>query len=158
MSLSLVTDRKKEDVEYLLSLIAKGWGGMTSAEQSAWSAMSLKGAYNYTDFNRVENAVAYLLPIFADAGYVITTTTKTDWVADDYVTLAEATRYLYNITQIRNAFTYLSTTPASPASLAALNYASANNIEQILLDAEVRIALLVAAFFYSGELYLGEVF
>jgi len=157
MTLSLITDRRQEDVEYLLSLIAKGWDGMTGAEQTAFNTQ-LKGAYNYTDFNRVESAVAYLLPIFADAGYVITTTTKTDWVADDYVTLAEATRYLYNITQIRNAFTYLSTTPASPASLAALNYSSANNIEQILLDAEMLIAKLVAAFFYSGELYLGEVF
>lgn len=157
MTLSLITDRRQADVGYLLSLIATGWSEMTTAEQTAFDTQ-LKGAYNYTDFNRVESAVAYLIPIFADAGYVISLTTKTNWAIDDYVTLAEATRYLYNITQIRNVFTYLITTPPSPASLAALSYVSANNIEQILLDAEMLIGKLVAAFFYSNELYLGETF
>lgn len=156
MSLSLVTDRKKEDVEYLLSLIAKGWGGMTSAEQSAWSAMSLKGAYNYTDFNRVENAVAYLLPILQSAGYDLDLTTKNTWAVNNDVRVADAARYLLNIAEIRRAFTYFNTTPQAPTSLVGLSYAQANDIEQILLDCEYLIFKLLRSWSYSGDLYSGE--
>ena len=156
MTLSLITDRRKEDVEYLLSLIAKGYGGMTGAEQTAWANTSLKGAYNYTDLNRVESAVAYLLPIFASAGYNITTTTKTNWAVNNDMTVAEATRYLYNIAQIRQAFTYFTTTPPAPTTLVGLNYERANHIEKILLDAENLIFKLLGSFFYSGDLYCGD--
>lgn len=157
MTLSLITDRRKEDVEYLASLITKGYGGMTSAEQNAWLNTSLKGAYNYTDFNRVESAVAYLLPIFASAGYDISTTTKTNWALNNEVTVAEAIRYLYNIAQIRNAFTYFPTTPPAPSTLYNLTYDGANNIEKILLDAENLIFKLLGSFSYSGDLYCGEI-
>ena len=40
--------------------------------------MMLRGAYNYTDFNRVESAVSYL-----SAALGLSLVTKTNWTAND---------------------------------------------------------------------------
>ena len=57
MSLShLITDRTTQDVERVKALQAKAWQDMTEEEKVEWLS-PLKGSYNYTDLNRVEEAV-----------------------------------------------------------------------------------------------------
>ena len=41
--------------------------------------------------------------------------------------------------------------------MAGLNYVKANNIEQILLDLDALIDKLIKSWYFSGELYTGEV-
>ena len=55
----MITDRSQSDVVIAKSLIKKGFQNMTGSEKDEFFA-GLKGAYNYTDINRVETAVEYL--------------------------------------------------------------------------------------------------
>lgn len=143
----MITDRTQADVDRVKELSAKGWAGMTAQEKVEWNA-GLKGAYNYTDLNRVETAVAELA-----ADLCLDLQTKTDWTAWDIPKESDMDRYLKNIKKIRSAGVGYSTTPAPPDSMQKLDYIKANNIEKVLVDVyETKDAL-----FRCGELYCGEV-
>lgn len=64
----MVTDRTSADVSRVEELAAKGWTGMTTAEQTEWAA-GMKGAYNYTDLNRVTAAMDYINNQLVGYGY-----------------------------------------------------------------------------------------
>lgn len=83
-----------------------------------------KGAYNYSDLNRVERAVAEISDR-ASLGL----TTKTNWTMWDVPTEAEMSRYLGNIVAIKNHFKIAT---ALPSSMNNFTYVHANNIELIL--------------------------
>lgn len=83
-----------------------------------------KGAYNYSDLNRVERAVSEISDL---AGLGLTT--KTDWAMWDIPTSADMERYLSNIGVIRDHF---SINTDFPATMNNLTYSDANNIERIL--------------------------
>lgn len=51
----------------------------------------------------------------------------------------------------------MASTPPTPDSANNLTWQEANNIEQILLDVDELLTRMAAAWFYSGELYAGEV-
>ncbi|MBP1737272.1 MAG: hypothetical protein H6Q60_1153 [Oscillospiraceae bacterium] len=142
MSLNLITDRTESDVNTMLSLISKytsgGWDSLTTAQQTAWLA-GLKGAYNYTDLNRVESAVATLAELLNSLGYSVSVDVKTDWALADIPTVDDLERYRSNIAKIRAALSVFSTTPAAPDSMNNLTYEQANDIEQILEDVETLI-------------------
>ena len=86
-----------------------------------------KGAYNYSDLNRVERAVA---EISDRAG--LNLITKTDWTMWDIPKVSDMSRYLGNIAAIRNHF---SINTNIPPSMNNLTYEGANNIELILSEA-----------------------
>lgn len=86
-----------------------------------------KGAYNYSDMNRVERMVAELSEKL-DLGLE----TKTNWSQWDLLTEEDATRYLGNIEVIRNTYTGSAELPAVPGSFNGLDHQKANNIEKIL--------------------------
>jgi hypothetical protein len=195
MTLSLITDRTLADVQRVKELAAIGWTDMTADEKDEWlngnsyvllldangqqildsngdpiyvlsDTPAIKGAYNYTDLNRVEGAVetlaqemqdnldalsAYLAahniaadPIF-DMGYssVPTLTTKTDWTDSDFFAGADGARYLGNIIALGNLIALVEV-PQLPDTMDALNYEKANNIEKYLLAIETQGAALLA--------------
>ena len=107
-----------------------------------------KGAYNYSDLNRVEMAVSEISEL---AG--LNLETKTDWSRWDVPTDRDMERYLENIQKIRNVCTIDEIAPDLPHRMAELNYETANNIEKILASA-YEIAMTMPR---SGELYCGEV-
>ena len=113
--------------------------------------------YNAADLNRVGNAVQYIARRIAKQGYAITVRPKTDWTEADIPTPAQMQRYLADISTIRAALAVMPTTPEVPASMAGLTYTDANDIEQILLDVDALITKLISAYYYSGEVYTGEV-
>lgn len=86
-----------------------------------------KGAYNYSDLNRVERAVTEIADL---AG--LSLVTKTDWAMWDIPTTDDMTRYLNNIRSIRALIPNASAIPAVPATMNNLTYTMANNIEKIL--------------------------
>lgn len=89
--------------------------------------LATKGAYNYSDLNRVERAVEEISDL-AGLGLV----TKTDWAMWDIPRASDMTRYLGNIRSIKNKYNI---NIALPDSMNHLTYETANNIEKILLAA-----------------------
>lgn len=143
----MITDRTQADVDRAKELSAKGWAGMTPVEKAEWSA-GLKGAYNYTDLNRVETAVAELA-----VELCLDLQTKTDWTMWDIPKESDMDRYLKNIRAIRSAVGGYSTTPALPDSMRKLDYIKANNIERVLAD----VYEVIGTLFRCNEVYCGEV-
>lgn len=107
-----------------------------------------KGAYNYSDLNRVELAVSELSDTYG-LGLI----TKTDWTATDVPSEQLMERYLSNIRVIRTVCPDQSNLPVLPEDMTRLTYEDANNIEKILVAAYAG----VAGSYRSGEIYSGEV-
>lgn len=185
MQLNLITDRTQADVTLVNQLRAKGWANMTEAERTAYLA-GLKGAYNATDLNRVEQAVHdindYINGIQAELDSLLDTegvapdqhwavpfspltlTTKTDWARSDIPTPSDLGRYLSNVDALTDQ---LPIDKSLPEDMERLGYESANEIERALLaeydaaaaysaDREAAIKNTAMAYAYSGELYGGE--
>ncbi|MEM5766876.1 MAG: hypothetical protein AAGU32_01065 [Bacillota bacterium] len=154
---TLIADRTQADVTRWGKLQEKEFSAMTAAEQAEWLS-GPKGAYNPAkDMNRVEGAVSYLAQLLAGYGYIVTVAPKTDWAVGDEPTLAQLERYRADVAAIRGAIGTFNTTPATPTAMDKLTWQQANAIEQILLDVEAMIHLLEKTWFYSGEIYAGEV-
>lgn len=89
--------------------------------------IATKGAYNYSDLNRVERAVA---EISDRAGLGLET--KINWTMWDIPTEADMNRYLGNIAVIRLHLTDGVSVPETPTTMNNFTYEQANNIELIL--------------------------
>lgn len=142
-----ITDRTQADVDRASELSTKGWDNMTAAEKEEWLA-GLKGAYNYTDFNRVEMAIAHLSKEFG-----LGLTTKTDWTMWDIPKQTDLDRFIGNIVAVRSIASVYTATPTTPKSINKMTYAVANDIEKILKD----ITIIEPSLFRFDELYCGEV-
>lgn len=156
---TLIYDRTAEDVERVKTLktqiMTNGLSSLSSAERAEYLA-GMRGAYNYTDMNRVGQAVAYIagrmtaLPgqlqayrqshgVAEDSVYdlpydpsAVSVTPKTDWSVSDIPTQAQIRIYLANISNLRSILTLPSGTPSPPANLNGMTYTIANNLERIL--------------------------
>lgn len=153
--LNLITDRTAADRERVKTLAAKGWVNMTDDEQAEWLT-SLKGAYNATDLNRVGAAVDYIAQRLTEQGYSVTVDTKTDWTNGAEPTEDDWATYLANVAAVRK-IALKPTTPALPATIRFLGIEGANAIEQILVDLDELLTNAEKAWYFSGELYAGEV-
>lgn len=156
---TLIYDRTQEDVDRVFTLKRKIlWEGLgsLSAEERAEYLGGLKGAYNYTDLNRVGEAVRYLagrftgLPVelkaYRDEKGVaddplyelpydpasVVVEPKTDWTVADIPTQAQAKTYLNNLAVLRRQLVLPADTPAVPATLDRLTFTTANEIEYLL--------------------------
>ena len=213
---TLITDRTQAHVDRLKALMRIGWQNMSDEEKAEYLGGGLeelrdannqplfdsnneplystdiggiqKGAYNYTDLNRVEEAVDYIAgelvqaPLdlqayaasldvawdsFFDLPYdendYSSITVKTDWTNEDIPSVTDMTRYISNLALIQAS---LLVPIGIPASMNALDYNGANNIERMLKDTDAALAEAVEyrkmliratlAVFYSGELFSGE--
>lgn len=120
------------------------------------SAGRRKGFYNALDLIRVGEAMAYLEERFADVGISVSVSPKLDWQLSDIPTHAQAHRYLTDIGVLRYKLTEFRETVSLPGSLTALTWASANDIEVILLDAEKLIRDIILSYrHYSGRTISG---
>ena len=154
--MNLITDRTAADVERYLTLRNKGFANLTQAEKTEWLS-PMKGAYNYTDLNRVEDAVVYVAGRLRERGYRVDITAGKTWTMTTLPTLSDMNAYLNNIKAIRSAFATLSTTPPAPSTIKGFTYKEANAIEQILIDVDQLLENMMSAWFFSGDLFSGEV-
>lgn len=180
---ALITDRTYADVYRLSALSQKGWEGMTDDER--WEYLLgmeellydsdedqlfdadgeliycrngiQRGAYRASDLNRVGEAVKYLAGLLKDSGNSVTVSPKTNWTESDTPSAAQMQRYLADVSALREVLSVMASTPAVPASMEGLTYNKANDIEHILADIDLLITNMIAARFYSGEVYSGEV-
>ena len=192
---NLIYDRTEGDAERWLYLSRKldteGWAELTAAEKREWLTQ-LKGAYNYTDMNRVGSAVEYLGERFTSlithlieyrAAYGVADDPlfrvpytaadvdidpKTDWSIGDNVWAERAARYLVDLTVVRGLLPLAADAPPVPADMVDLTIGEANDIERLLvvIDEEITVVtarleeyirLTAAAWFFSGDLFSGEV-
>ena len=129
---TLIADRTQEDVDLAIRLNEIGWDNMTDDEKSVW-ATDLKGGYNYTDLNRVGEAVAYLTNLLDTFGYTALTFPKTDWVMADKPNADQTAQYLGNVVILREILqSMVGDAPALPDTMARLSFTDANNIEKTL--------------------------
>lgn len=142
------------DADTLIEPMAVIEATLTEAEFAEWKAGS-KGAYNYTDLNRVGQAVQDIgamlkslpdeLEAYRKAKEVyyndkfliqeydsgkVSVAPKLDWTMTDPVTPAAAAAYLKDIANLRSILP--DGCPAVPSSLAQFTYIKANDIEKIL--------------------------
>lgn len=154
---SFIMDRTQSDVTRRAELAKKGIPNMTSDELAEWLAPS-KGAYNYTDLNRVENAVANVYALMQTLSRDTSPCHTRQWSADDMPTSAEMRRYIANIQMIRAAFPEMHyAMPEAPKSMSNLTYEGANAIEEILYYATEYAKKKIQQFPFSGEIFGGEV-
>lgn len=162
----MITDRSPSDVEIAKSIIKKGFSKITDSEKEMFLA-GLRGAYNYSDVNRVEGAIEYLANRLAqtptdlkelaeslgvswnddffgmpyDPEDYENVETKTDWSANDVFTEKERVDY---INKIKHVLSALDLVPENfPQSLEKLNYAGANVIEKSLVDFDYSFMYLI---------------
>jgi hypothetical protein len=162
---SLVTDRTQQHVSRILNLMQQIAGGTATqaeideflANRGDGDADTWKGAYNYTDLNRVGAAVTRITERLASAGIYIATVGKSDWTEEDYNNVEALDYYLRDISLVRGAIAVTSDTPPVPDDLQGLYWWEANNIEKILEDVDYLITNMMQAWYYSGDLYSGEV-
>lgn len=155
---TLVTDRTKADVERRSTLAARiANGAATAAELAEWNTASLKGAYNYTDLNRVGDAMQYVADRLNSYGCAVSVAPKRDWVESDIPTSKQMTQYLADLAKLRSAITLTADVPPTPGSMAKLTHKEANDIEQILKSVDLMLTLAAQAWVYSGEVYCAEV-
>jgi hypothetical protein len=154
--IEMVTDRSISDVEIAKSLIKKGLSNMTDSERQQF-LNGLKGAYNYTDFNRVESAIEYLaqrllmtpkeilqrlqssgvaFDSFFDVPYNQKNyeymQTKTNWQVSDLLLEEDRKRYISNILSVISSLNI--SMSDVPKKLENINHIGANRIEQSLED------------------------
>lgn len=103
-----------------------------------------KGAYNYSDLNRVERMVA---EISDEIGLGLIT--KTDWTMWDVPRVSDLVRYINNVRTIRNA---VGSSIALPEVGDPFTYSDANNIETILLDARRSLVSTLRC----GDVFCGD--
>ncbi len=145
--MNLITDRTQKDVNRVKELAIKGKAGTwTDAERSEWMA-GMKGAYNYSDWNRVENAVSEIASMLG-----VSLETVTTWNDKSTFKETDVNRYLGNIRKLRTICQGMANTPATPESINHMTYKTANNIEKILVDMET----VIYSWTRCGEVYCGE--
>lgn len=154
--IELITDRTESDVERAQELISRGFSNLTD-EEVAEFLNGLKGAYNASDLNRVESAVNYVKDRFAIIGYdALNFIIKNTWSKNDFMKTEDAKRYFDNVKKLREQFTMPPGTPVVPDDMENFTFEEANNIERILEIIDEYITKIEKQFFYSGDLYGGE--
>lgn len=79
------------------------------------------------------------------------------WVVGDIPSNKQMEVYLNNVRELRKVNAVLSSTPPVPDSADNLTYEDANNIEKIFVDIEYLIGIMTRLWFYSAEVFCGEV-
>ena len=114
----LIFDRLSSDVDYALT--------------NAKSDVFLKGAYNYTDLNRVEQWCEYLENRFKKYGFNQELIFKKDWNLRDYPTRSQIDRIRNNLDVLKSfCFALLTESIVYDNNL---DYEKANVLEKILFD------------------------
>lgn len=163
--IEMITDRSSSDVALAKSLIKKGFQNMTDNEKETFLS-GMKGAYNYTDVNRVESVVSYLaerlVTTYEELRFISDELgvcweediygvpydqenyknweTKNDWSINDIFSEKERSKYLEKIINVLQS---LDSVPDNfPKTLVGLTYSGANIIESsivVFFDALVNL-------------------
>lgn len=113
--------------------------------------------YNASDLNRVGEAIQYIADKIYALGYEIHVSPKTNWVEADIPLPNQMAHYLEDLRTIRAVLSQPQRTPPVPPDMEKLMYTEANDIETILSITDSLIEWMVSIFFFTGDLFAGEV-
>ena len=130
---------------------------VTDRTQADVKAGNEKGTYGAADLNRVGAAMQYVEGRLVEQGYAPSISPKTDWTESDWFTPGAAVVYLADLAELRRQFAMMNATPNVPDDMVRLTYQEANNIEKILEDIDFLLTQAAKSWFFSGELFSGEV-
>jgi len=151
----LIYDRTQEDVDRAIELNDKYSRGTITAQELVEWDNGLKGTYNYTDINRIEQWSQYIAQQLYTYGYLnLNITVKTNWIMSEFPTSLEMKRIRDNVQKLKNAF--ISFTQV-PSNLEKMTYQKANDLEKVINELNTLINNMIASFYYSNEVYSGEV-
>lgn len=153
--LDLIFDRTQSDVARVEYLRAQLKAGTATAAERAEYLSAPKGAYCAADLNRVGAAINTVAAALTTAGYNSGPAMRTDWADSDEFLAADMTAYLQAVESLRSALAVLPETPETPADVTG--WQQANDVERIVEDVYQLLLNMAAAYFYLGDLYLGEV-
>ena len=102
------------------------------------SSSNLKGAYNYTDLNRVESWCEYLQKQLEPYGFNEELDVKTDWSIRDYPTRTEIDRIRQNVDTLKSFC--VSINPGTILYNNTLDYEQANLLEKILYQIYISLS------------------
>lgn len=151
--MQLVTDRTFADVAYAEKLLLKVVSGeATISEILEFEQANLKGAYNYTDINRVNMFANNLYTQLKACGYALSAykLESTNLSDNDSLTEEQRIQYITNIKELRNTMGVLATSPSIPDSLDYLSVNGANSIEQNLLDIQTILQRMLLCYVRSN--------
>ena len=158
-----VYDRTAADVSKAAMLIAKirdvTFAGLTAEEKAEWMA-GMKAVENYTDWNRQNGNIATAKDTVKSLGYSAVLTTMPTATADDVPTLAAVNALEGNLSALANCGLTMPTGWESSKTWVAGTgpaYTDWNRWERNIALLEEMAGKIPAAWFYSGELYGGEV-
>lgn len=152
----LITDRTETQVKRVQALAALGWDHMSEAERAEFSLLVQRGVYNASDLNRVLTAAEWLSGELVRRGYAPTfqPVGPDPWQDTDWPTDPQGRAYTANAERIRAALP--TDAPPAPEGLDGLTWKAANDIEEILVQADGVFPLLDASFIMAGEVMSGE--
>ena len=133
---------------------------VTDRTQADADARNDKGTYNAADLNRVTEAMEYLKAQMNRYGYEVSgyATVRDGLLEDaDIPTVSQMELYRSDVAALRDALAAMPTTPQAPTTMENLTWGKANDLEKILQDTDVLISNLKAAWFFSGDIFSGEV-
>lgn len=155
-----MTDRTPEDVLALKGLLSRPMGEWTAEELEGFLSASHRGAYNYTDLNRVTAAMEHLHRRLTDLGYATgyipaePSPGRRAWQAEDIPTASQLEGYLQNVKRLRAVLALPSGVPPAPQDMDRLTVQEANAIEVILSHMEAVINSLSAVTLHSAQMLL----
>lgn len=91
-----------------------------------------KGYYNYTDANRVQEAVEYIVDRITAKGYNVTIETGISFEQNQIFRTSNFTDWLNNLSEVYGVFTLDASIKVPPSSLQNFSYLTANSIEEML--------------------------
>lgn len=155
--LNLITDRTQADVDEAKRLIAELREGkaLTESERAAYLA-GLRGCYNASDMNRVGAAMEYIDRRMTTEGYPAYVHPVTDWQMEDKIRVSDWRHYLDDMRKIRAAMP-MDAPEVADRLYAKIDYQGANDIEQIIVNANETLGRIVKDYIYAGEIFAGEV-
>ena len=115
--------------------------------------------YDWRDMNRVAEAMEYVAARLRSCGWNIEVKPRR-FTRVDFPTAAVFEHYLKQLHKLHETLTLFLTTPAVPGVGRAkphMTVQEANDIEKILLDIEDMVRRTEAAYYYSGDVFAGEV-
>lgn len=158
----MITDRSASDVLLAKNLIKKGFQNMTEDEKS-YFLEGLKGAYNYSDVNRVETAIKYLVDtmlqiyhkniqlaeeigVYWESIYDVpynpedykNIVIKNDWKINDIFAKKDRIDFLNKIFHVLSSL--IDIPEEFPTSFDGFDYKKANIIEKSMEDFNVALA------------------
>lgn len=140
--ISPVHDRTQTDVDYAKARIKAGF-----------NTSELKGCFNVTDINRIENNVRYIADRLNVLKYTNTVETKS-WDMYGLPNVTEITRLINNVSKLISAYYRPADSPDLPNTL--LTYTQVNDLEKMLYMIKHLIDTEENQFRFCGTVTCGE--